>query len=137
MTPFALLCRLAGLTHDEAATLCGVRGDSARQWATGRRTAPPNALGTLRDLIARQDRAAAEALAQIAALTAEHGAPDVVDLGYPADDHEARGMGWPCAGAWAAMAARVIAASPAPIALVPRGSTSATAAAADARDRGA
>ena len=135
MTPFAALCALAGLSQHEAGDLCGVRHDSARQWATGRRNAPAGALDTLRALIARQERAAREAVSQIARLSKSHGAPDVIELGYPADDHEAQSLGWPCVGAWSAMAARVIAAAPAKIVLVPRGSTPGTAAAADAHGR--
>lgn len=135
MTLFAILCALAGLSQHEAGDLCGVRHDSARQWATGRRTAPPATINELRALIVRQEHAASEAVAQIAWLSKSHSAPDVIELGYPADDHEAQSLGWPCVGAWSAMAARVIAAAPAKIVLVPRGSTPGTAAAADAHGR--
>lgn len=71
-------------------------------------------------------------LTQIARLSRSHGAPDEIEIGYPADDHEAQSLGWPCVEAWAAMAARVLAASDTRIRLVPRGSTPGTAAAADA-----
>ena len=71
MTPFATISTLAGLTLQEAGDLCGVRHDSARQWATGRRAAPPGAIDRLRDMIA------AQTLAQIAALAQQHGAPAV------------------------------------------------------------
>lgn len=135
MTPFGLLAGLAGLSHREAADLCGVRLDTTKSWASGRNRAPPGTIDVLRALIARQERAAAEAVAQIGALAASHGSPDEIEIGYPADDHEAQSLGWPCVGAWQAMAARVIAAAPVRIVLVPRGSTPATAAAADARDR--
>lgn len=132
MTPFSVLAALAGLTLHEAGALCGVRHDSARQWATGRRAAPPGALDDLRVLIARQELATEEAVAQISRLAKSHGGPDEIEIGYPADDHEAQSLGWPCVGAWAAMAARVIAAAPVPIVLVPRGSMPPTAAATDA-----
>lgn len=57
-----------------------------------------------------------------------------IELGYPADDHEARQLGFQTVSAWSAMAPRVIAEVDAPIKLVPRGSTPATAAAIDARE---
>ena len=136
MTPFGILAALAGLSHGEAALVCGVRIDTAKSWASGRRTAPPGAINELRALISRQAKAANEAIAQIARLAKSHGAPDEIEIGYPADDHEAQSLGWPCVGAWAAMAARVVSqASVPPIILVPRGSTPTTAAAADMHGR--
>lgn len=131
MTPAALLIQLAGLSHREAAEFLGVRPDTVQSWHRRRN---PSAAGRgviddLRTLIAKQERAAAEAVAQMAKLARKHGAPAEIEIGYPADDHEARHLGWPCVGAWRSMAARVVAASPMPIKLVPRGSTPATAAA--------
>jgi len=131
MTPFAVLCALAGLSHREAGDFLGVRPDTVKSWSAGRNRTAPGAIVELRTLVARQERAAAEAVAQIAK---SHGAPDEIEIGYPADDHEARSLGWPCVGAWAAMAARVLATADAPIKLVPRGSTPGTAAAAGAHD---
>lgn len=122
MTPFALLGSLAGLSHREAALVCRVRLDTVKSWASGRNRCPPGALDEVKALIARQERAADEAVAQIARLAKSHGAPDAIEIGYPADDHEAQSLGWPCVGAWAAMAARVVVASPITVALVPRGS---------------
>lgn len=61
--------------------------------------------------------------------------PEKVELGYPSDDYEAKTLGWPCIGAWAGMAARIVAGSPATVVLVPRGSTLATAGAANVGDR--
>lgn len=63
-----------------------------------------------------------------------------IEIGYPVDDHEANELGFPCIGAWRQMAGRLIdelmliddAFDPARIVFVPRGSTPATAAAADA-----
>jgi hypothetical protein len=134
MTPFALLCALAGLSHREAGEFFSVRLDTVKSWASGRRSPPAAALVDLRALVARQFRAAAEVIAQVEALAAQTAAPEAIELGYPADDFEARSLGWPCIGAWRAMAARVVAATAVPIILVPRGLTPATAAAADARD---
>ncbi len=135
MTPFALLINLAGLSHREAAGFCSVRLDTVRSWSIGRNKSPARVIDDLRALIATQERVAAQALMRLAEMTAEHGEPEGLTLGYPADDHEARGLGFPCVGAWAAMAARVVAASPVPVELVPRGSTLATAAAADAHEK--
>jgi len=130
MTAFALLESLAGLSHREAAEFHRVRVDTVKSWAVGRNNCPRGALDELRALIKMQERAARETLAII-----KRGRPDEIELGCPSDDHEARSLGWPCVGAWAAMAARVAAATDRPIILVPRGSTLASAAAADARER--
>lgn len=135
MTPFAILCAHAGLSHREAGDFLGVRLDTVKSWSAGRNRTAPGALDELRALIARQAKAADEAVAQIARLAKSHGAPDKIEIGYPASDHEARSLGWPCVDAWAAMAARVLVASPIPISLVPCGSTPGTAAAADTHGR--
>jgi hypothetical protein len=124
MTPFALLASLAGLSHREAGDFLSVRPDTVQSWAIGRRECPPGPLDELRGLIARQKKAADEALQLVV-----QNAPDEIELGFPAGDSEARDLGWPCVGAWGAMAARFIAACPARVRLVPRGSTPATAAA--------
>jgi hypothetical protein len=87
-------------------------------------------LAELRDLIQKQERAAREAIAQIEQVRSQHPAAEI-ELGYPTDDHEAQGRGWPCVGAWRAMAARVVVAA-LPVRLVPRGSSLATAAAIEA-----
>lgn len=129
MTPFALLTTLAGLSQREAALVLDVSLDQAKKWSSGARAAPPGVIAELRTLIAQQARAASEALAQIERLAADAGAPEAIELGAPADDDEARSLGWPCVGAWAGMSARVIAASPVPVRLVARGSTLASAAA--------
>lgn len=118
MTPFALLAARAGLSrHEEAAAALGVATETAKSWALGRRRAPEHAVEALRMIIAKQEHAARAALAEIEAQRPE--------LSYPADDAEARALGWPCLSAWKAMAARVIAGSPVPVRLVPRGTTAA------------
>lgn len=50
MTPYSLLLSLTGLSHKSAAVLHGVRLDTVKSWASGRRNAPPDALDQLRDL---------------------------------------------------------------------------------------
>lgn len=130
MTPFAALCRLAGLSIREASEFLDVPTNTANKWAQGSRNAPPGVMGELRSLVERQETAAAEALD----LIDRQRQSGIVELGYPSDDHEARSLGWPCVGAWGAVAARIIAGTDAPITLVPRGSTPATARAADERE---
>ena len=121
MTPFSLLASLAGLSYREAADLLGVRLDTAKSWASGRNPCRAAVLDELRKMIATQERAAVG----VRDFLAEQ-QPEAIELGYPADDAEARALGWPCVGAWAAMAARVIAASDLPVRLVPRGATAAS-----------
>ena len=124
MIPYNLLRTFAGLSQSEAARFHDVRPDTVKSWCTGRNSAPLGAVAELRALIAMQDRAASEALAQIAA----SGPVDRIEIGYPTDDHEAEALGWPCVGAWQAMAARVLVSVPGAV-FVPRGATVATAAA--------
>ncbi len=135
MTPFALLLDLAGLSQREAGAFLRVRIDTVKSWGSGRNPTPTAVLDDLRALIAQQRHTADQAVAQMAALFKSGATPDEIELGYPADDVEAQSMGWPCVGAWRGMAARVIHDAPCPILLVPRGSTPATAAAADAAKR--
>ncbi|MBF0325968.1 MAG: hypothetical protein HQL42_12980 [Alphaproteobacteria bacterium] len=133
MTPTALLISLAGLSHRDASEFLNIRLDTVQSYFRHRRPADARdgVKAELKKLIARQERAAAEALDLIEQQTAGRPGALDVEIGYPADDHEAQALGFPCVGAWQAMAARVVARSPVPIRLVPRGSTVATAAAAD------
>jgi transcriptional regulator with XRE-family HTH domain len=135
VTPFAALAGLAGLSQREAAEFSGASPSAIDKMARGKRSTPEGILEQLRELIRTQAHTAAEALGDIRRLAGEHGAPEEIELGYPADDHEARSLGWPCVGAWRAMAARVIADTPVAVRLVPRGSTVATDAAIDAHER--
>ncbi|HQF31786.1 MAG TPA: hypothetical protein PLJ34_10105, partial [Hyphomicrobiales bacterium] len=82
----------------------------------------------------RIERAAAGAVVEIDCQTIKHGAPDSVELGLSSDDHEAQSIGWPCVGAHAAVLGLVAARVDVPLAIVPRGSTIATAGASDAND---
>jgi hypothetical protein len=58
-----------------------------------------------------------------------------IEVGYPVDDHEAQTLDFPCIGAWRAAMARAIAETDRAVILVPRGSTPATAGAADMHGR--
>ena len=127
MTPYRLLLSRVGLSQADAATLHQVRLDTIKSWCTGRARAPVGVIAELRTLYARQKKAATEALRMIA----ERPEVSQIELGYAVDDQEAAGMGWPCAAAQWASLGMVVAACDRPVSLVPRGTTVATAAAAD------
>lgn len=129
MTPFALLAQLAGLSQREAAAFLNLSPSSVDKMARGVRSTPPGVIDELRRLVGKQEDAAVRALDLIDAQGADN-----IELGYPSDDYEAQSLGWPCVGAWAAMAARVVAGTEASVALAPRGSTPASAAAVDAHE---
>lgn len=131
MTAYDLLRRRCGLSQAEAAALHQVRLDTVKSWCGGRNRANDGVLAELRQLHDQIERVAAEALAVIAA------APEAeeIELGYATDDHEAQALGWPCVGAQAASLGLVIARCQRTIRLIPRGSTLATAAAAEAHRR--
>ena len=138
MTPFSLLTECCGLSQREAAALLGVRPDTVQSWTTGRRNAPAGALLELARLAVAIERAAGEGVAIVEARATDSGEPSAIELGLAVDDEDARSVGWPCVGAHRAVLGRVVArlvASGRPVAIVPRGSTPATAAAADARER--
>jgi hypothetical protein len=130
MTPYRLLLSRVGLSQADAAALHKVRLDTVKSWCAGRNPAPAGVLAELRGLYARQKQAADEALKAIA------GFPEVdkVELGYAVDDAEAQALGWPCAAAQHASLGMVVARLDRPVRLVPRGTTLATAAAADAHE---
>lgn len=135
MTVFALLAGVCGLSHREAAALLDVRLDTVKSWSAGRNPTPPGALTELARLVIAIERAAGEAVTIVEARAADTGEPSAIELGLAVDDEDARAIGWPCAGAHRAVLGRVVArlvASGRPVAIVPRGSTPATAAAADA-----
>ncbi|MCA3359227.1 MAG: hypothetical protein ING02_14620 [Roseomonas sp.] len=127
MTPYRLLLSRVGLSQADAATLHQVRLDTIKSWCAGRARAPVGVIAELRTLYARQKKAAAEALEMIS----ERPEVGQIELGYAVDDHEAAGMGWPCAAAQWTSLGMVVAACDRPVSLVPRGTTMATAAAAD------
>ena len=126
MTLFGLLLTLSGLSQREAAAFLRLSATSIDKMSRGTRATPGGVIVEMRALIARQQAAADEALDQIDRL-----APPEVEIGYPADDHEAQALGWPCVSAWQAMAARIVAEVNVPVRLVPRGATAGTARAAD------
>lgn len=143
-TLYALALAACGLSDGGAARLHKVRADTIKDWRTGRREAPPHALATVHEFADRLTEEAEDdadkITAQImAAVEATRQLPEAIELGYAADDHEARDLGWPCAGAHVTLMLRTWEALPVELAerciLVPRGSTSATAGAIDDGER--
>ncbi|MBV1702641.1 MAG: hypothetical protein KGQ46_12550 [Hyphomicrobiales bacterium] len=104
-TPFNLLVKHAGLSLTEASLYLATPLDTVKSWSTGRSPAPAGALEHLGTLITRQILAAQDIL------VTQAGA-DKIMIECPASFDEAVAMGWPCHGAFVAMAARVIAAAP-------------------------
>lgn len=117
-TLYALLIDRCGLSQREAAELHGVRIDTVKSWSSGRNRAPKGVIDELRDLYAKIDRSAKEALERIHRLR-----PDIIEIGYCADDAEAQTLGWPCCGAHDAMIGIIAAKCGKDIILVSRGST--------------
>lgn len=132
-TQFAVLCQTCGLSQREAAEFLDVRIDTSKSWSQGRRAAPDGVIDALAALAEKIDGAAAAAIEQFADIVNQQGSPpDVIELGLAADDHEAQSLGWPCVGAHAAVLGLTIARGMRRgyrFAVVPRGSTVATAAA--------
>lgn len=137
-TIFSLLCQVCGLSHREAADFLDARPDTIKAWGAGRRHAPPGVLDSLAGLAAQIDVAADVAVDLIREQSADHGGVGEIELGLASDDVEARDLGWPCVGAHRAVLALTVARgmeSGHTFEIVPRGSTVATAAAADVHDR--
>ena len=111
MTPFALLCQLAGLSQREASDYLKISPSSVDKMARGVRKPLASLLDDLRELIKDQDNAARVTLALCD--------PKEIELVYPANDAEARALGWPCVGACRAMIARVVANADVPVILKP------------------
>lgn len=146
MTPFSALQSLCGLSNREAAAYLNVSESAVERWnrAAGVKSARPAPQGALDDLLnlwTLIDNAAVDSAERIVAIGIE-GLKDAaeIQIGYPADDHEAQQLGLPCVGAWRQMLARLIDElrlvyqddfDLQRIKLVPRGSTPETAAAID------
>lgn len=133
MTPFSLLLQGCGLSQREAATVLSVSIHTVKSWGSGRNPTPAGVLAELQALAQRQQTAAREAHD----VWQRAGAPDSVEIGYCSDDSEAQSLGWPCVGAHGAVIRRMIEMLPPSVTvhLAPRGSTVATAAAAEAHGR--
>lgn len=131
MTPLKLMIDRCGLSQREAADFLGVRRDTVAAWCSGKYPPRGAVLEQLRELYRKIERAAGESAIMVNAAPAEA----EIELGFAANDHEARTLGWPCVGAQAAMLGLVLARTSRAVRLVPRGSTVATAAAIEAHGR--
>lgn len=129
---YNFLLKASGLSQREAAIFHDVRVDTIKGWSGGKTDAPLGALEEISELILKQRAAADETLEQFDAA-----AVGDVELGAASDDYEAAALGWPSASAQhqalALIAADMIADGVA-VSVVPRGSTVATAAAADVHE---
>lgn len=126
-TAFALLTGRCGLSQSAAAEVLKVSPSTVDKMTRGVRNTPAGIIDDLQRLYAMIEKAAEEMLATFAALPVPAESP--IELGYAADDYEARQLGWPCVGAQLASIGIVMARSPLTFRLVPRGSTPGTAAA--------
>ena len=109
MTTYELLLRFSGIRVDEAASFHEVDESLVRSWLDGSEDVPAEAMRALRDLIARQDRAAAEGLAVYRNLLAEHGRPAGIDQTVAKTVLGAQKRGWPTVSASEMVLARIIA----------------------------
>lgn len=130
-TAYALLLARCGLSLQEAAAFHDVRLDTVKSWSSGRNRAPDGVIAELRELYDRIEDAAHQAVAVIE----RGGDSGEVELGLASDDAEAQSLGWPCVGAHKAVLGLVAAMIDNHVTVVPRGSTVATAAAADAHQK--
>lgn len=127
MTPFKLLMIATGLSQREAASYLNVSASQVDKMSGGTRTVPEGIMTEMRALHARQQAAAREILDVVE--KTPHAA--VIELGLASDDYEAQTLGWPCVGAQAGALSIVVASADRTFKIVPRGSTPATALAAD------
>jgi len=129
-----LLIDACGLSQREAAEFLGVRLDTVKSWYRVHPTAArPGIIHELQALHVKQRRAAANFINLTRKLARDGHTSDAIEVGIASDDAEARSLGWPCVGAQRmaiAMAAARI--KDFRIITVTRGTTFATAAAADA-----
>lgn len=137
-TTFSLLLQASGLSQREAAVFLGVSPSSVDKWSRAVKSAPEGAETELAALVAEIDLGALDSTEAALDLLRQAGMPpDAVRLGLASDDEEARQMGLPTVSAHAAMLGRVAAAlidEGYRVEIVPRGSESATAAAADVHE---
>lgn len=131
MNELRLAMAACGLSQREAAAYLDVRLDTVAKAMTGRSRTPSGWLADLRRLHERQVLAAE----QVYRLWREAGEPKEIEMGYASDDYEAQQppLGWPCVGAQMAVFRMIWERLPADVrvVVVPRGTTLATAAAAE------
>ena len=127
MKTFKILLQSTGLSLREASRYLDVSYDSIKAWLYGKYNCPGGVILEMAVLCNKQG-AAADAVLD---LIEENPDAQDVEIGYCADDHEAQGLGWPTKTAHDAVIRRVIEGCDDLLAikLVPRGSTTASAAA--------
>jgi len=104
-TPITLMMARCGLSQREAAMVLDVRLDTIKSWCSGRNPTPLNVLTELRALYGRIDSAAKK----IVEGYRQRGEKRAIIFGIASSDKDAQEIGWPCAGAYAAMIGLVIA----------------------------
>lgn len=130
ITVFATLRAATGLSLFETATYLNVSQKNVERWVDGVREPPEGVINEMSELVALQTKAVERQLSFMKTNVVKQ-----AEIGYPTDDYESQEMGWPCVGAVKVVLGRIIAGSDATITLVPRGATSGTAAAIDAREK--
>lgn len=134
-TLYGLLRDRCGLSIAEAARYHGIGEQQVKDMSAGRKRTPSGIVVELRELYATIEAMAEGAIEQIEEIASQIGDAEEIEIGIASDDHEAQSVGLPCVGAHAAVAGLVAAVVETPIKIVPRGATSASAAAADLRDK--
>ncbi len=127
---FSTLRAATGLSLAETADYLNVSQKNVERWVDGVREPPEGVINEMSELVALQTKVVERQLSFMKANSVK-----LAEIGYPGDDEEAKSMGWPCVGAVKVVLGRIIAGSDASITLAPRGSTSGTAAAIDAREK--
>lgn len=127
---FSTLRAATGLSLFETADYLNVSQKNVERWVDGVREPPEGVIKEMSELVALQTKVVERQLSFMKANSVKQ-----AEIGYPVDDEEAKSMGWPCVGAFKTVLGRIIAGSEASITLSPRGSTSGTAAAIDAREK--
>lgn len=127
---FSTLRAAAGLSLAETADYLNVSQKNVERWVDGVREPPEGVIKEMSELVALQTKVVERQLSFMKANSVKQ-----AEIGYPVDDEEAKSMGWPCVSAFKTVIGRIVAGSEALITLSPRGSTSGTAAAIDAREK--
>lgn len=138
MTLFPEILRGVGFSQADAARYLDVSLNTIKSWGAGRNPVPPGVFKELSNLAECEENAAINFINHLEEMAKQpEGWPETIEFGLASDDAEAQILGWPCVGAHRAVARRVWEMLPTNtlLTLVPRGSTVATAAAADQHER--
>ena len=130
ITIFSTLRAATGLSLFDTAAYLNVSQKNVERWVDGVREPPEGVIKEMSELVAMQTKVVERQLSFMKTNGVKQ-----AEIGYPVDAEEAKSMGWPCIGAVKVVLGRIIAGSDASIILSPRGSTSGTAAAIDAREK--